>query len=123
MYQRTILEDNENIQEDCKPKRYAASLEGQNFKKKQTNQASFQEWVGLIGIIVVTYLLIILVWALCFIGIDSNFKVTVGIFMVLFVLFVIGILIYWYYGLKSREELIRSMMLSKWQDSSYEINN
>lgn len=34
--------------------------------------------------------------------------------MFLFIIFVIGILIYWYYGLKSREELIRSMMLSKW---------
>ncbi|CAD8087284.1 unnamed protein product [Paramecium sonneborni] len=123
MYQRTILEDNENIQEDCKPKRYAASLEGQNFKKKQNTKASCQEWIGLIGIICVTYLLIILLWALCFIGIDSNFKITVGIFMVLFVIFVIGILIYWYFGLKNREELSRSIMLSKWQDSSYEINN
>lgn len=34
MNPRTILEDNENIQEDCKPKRYAASLDSSNIYKK-----------------------------------------------------------------------------------------
>ncbi|KAM3129827.1 hypothetical protein pb186bvf_018037 [Paramecium bursaria] len=65
MSQRKFLEDDENINGDGQPKRYAASTEVRRLSEKQNNQSSSKELFEMLGIIGITYISIIIVWIIC----------------------------------------------------------
>lgn len=64
MSNRKFLEDNENIQGEGRPTRYAASQDQNKQGMNAEQPTTWLDWLGIFGMMCLTYLTIILIWTI-----------------------------------------------------------
>ncbi|CAK91943.1 unnamed protein product (macronuclear) [Paramecium tetraurelia] len=94
----------------------------QNKSESQEQKTTLMEWLAIVGLIMLTYMVIIFIWIVCMAGIHNNFEATVICFMVIFFcIYIPGIGYFWYNGLQVRTQLIQDFINKKLQENQLEI--